>query len=255
VAITASACQDRFLSALQKRGIPDHRRLEDGRFVVSVNGTDCTVSLDNVARIAMRDGDFGAIDQLVDRLFSIRLEPRSWQDAVLGLRLSVESSTVELGDAIQLPVGGHVVQVLALVDDEESQIAWVSPRQLEGWGVSERLALDAALANMNTLLEKTQLEIQEAAGCKLGMFLTSSPLKASLVLAPALREKVLDPIGWPVFAVIPCRDFLYVFRDEALIGRLGGVVVREFRESGYPISTEVFRISDEGIRAIGTFPV
>jgi len=32
------------------------------------------------------------------------------------------------------------------------------------------------------------------------------------------------------------------------------VVVREFRSSGYPITTEVLRVSSEGIEAIGAFP-
>jgi hypothetical protein len=35
---------------------------------------------------------------------------------------------------------------------------------------------------------------------------------------------------------------------------MGSVVVNEFRSSGYPITTEVLRISDDGIEAIGRFP-
>jgi hypothetical protein len=31
-------------------------------------------------------------------------------------------------------------------------------------------------------------------------------------------------------------------------------VQREFRESGYPLTTEVLRVSDDGIESIGSFP-
>jgi hypothetical protein len=32
-------------------------------------------------------------------------------------------------------------------------------------------------------------------------------------------------------------------------------VVREFRESGYPVSTEVWVLSNDGARAVGAYPV
>jgi hypothetical protein len=83
-----------------------------------------------------------------------------------------------------------------------------------------------------------------------------SALKASLIFAPAFRRFVEADVGWPVLVVIPCRDFIYLLaeQDQALLGRMGGVVQKEFRESGYPITTEVLRLSDQGIEAIGKFP-
>jgi hypothetical protein len=34
---------------------------------------------------------------------------------------------------------------------------------------------------------------------------------------------------------------------------MGGVVQDEFRKSGYPITTEVLRVSDDDIQAVGKF--
>jgi hypothetical protein len=42
------------------------------------------------------------------------------------------------------------------------------------------------------------------------MMATELPSKASLVLAFALREKIEDVIRWPVLAVAPDRDFVYL---------------------------------------------
>jgi hypothetical protein len=34
---------------------------------------------------------------------------------------------------------------------------------------------------------------------------------------------------------------------------MGGVVAREYERSGYPLTMEVLRVSDEGIEAVGRF--
>lgn len=60
-----------------------------------------------------------------------------------------------------------------------------------------------------------------------------------------------------MLVVIPARDFIFFLPegDNELLGRVGTVVVREYTQSGYPITTEVLRLSDDGIEAIGTYQV
>jgi hypothetical protein len=90
----------------------------------------------------------------------------------------------------------------------------------------------------------------------LGMVPINSVFKASTIFASNFKEFASKKFEWPVLAVIPCRDFIYILseKDKALLNRMGAVVQREYRKSGYPITTEVLRVSDEGIRAIGSFP-
>jgi hypothetical protein len=58
-------------------------------------------------------------------------------------------------------------------------------------------------------------------------------------------------------AVAPDRDFLYLWaaRHTDFVHRVGKGVVREYLKASYPLSTEVYEINDEGIRAVGAFPV
>ncbi len=42
---------------------------------------------------------------------------------------------------------------------------------------------------------------------------------------------------------------------QSELGRVGALVVREYKQSAYPISTEVWEPSDAGVSAIGEFPV
>src|SRR5262249_38298122 len=106
------------------------------------------------------------------------------------------------------------------------------------------------------ILRQTKVETSAVEQHQLGMLSNElSAFKAALLFCPNLREMVEPVLGWPLFAVMPCRDFVYVLsqKDKPLLGRMGHVVMREYEKSGYPISTEVFEITDEGIRAIGDY--
>jgi len=127
---------------------------------------------------------------------------------------------------------------------------------LQKWNVSREDALAAADANMAELIAGKRPEVQEIDGMKLAMVPVSSVFKASVIFAPNFKDFVSDVVGWPVLVVIPCRDFIFVIpeKDKALLNRMGRVVQDEFRNSGYPVTTEVLRISDNEIEAIGKFP-
>ena len=63
----------------------------------------------------------------------------------------------------------------------------------------------------------------EIDGVELGFIATWLPFKASLVLAPNLREIVGARLGWPLMAVVPDRDFLYLWaaRHTNFVQRVG----------------------------------
>ncbi len=86
------------------------------------------------------------------------------------------------------------------------------------------------------------------------MFAAALPSKAPLLLAPALREMIEDVVGWPVLAVAPDSDFVYLWNASRrdLTTSLGGIVTREYARAPYPLSTEIFQIGDS-LQAIGTY--
>lgn len=83
-----------------------------------------------------------------------------------------------------------------------------------------------------------------------------SPLQSVADPHEALFRNLVEPeLGWPVYVVVPARDFAFVIskKDQALLGQLGTVVLREFNESGYPITADVLEVGDNGLTAIGSF--
>jgi hypothetical protein len=104
---------------------------------------------------------------------------------------------------------------------------------------------------------KNHLEVEVIDGNKLGMISTKeTAFKASLILSPAFRDLVSPTHSWPVYVVVPCRDFAYVIRNDNrdFLGRLGSVVLKEYRNSGHPITKDALEVSENGITAIGTYP-
>lgn len=100
------------------------------------------------------------------------------------------------------------------------------------------------------------IEIQDIDGVPLGMLVTDAlPFKASLILTERFRELVRPALGWPVHIVAPSRDFVYVIpqANYDFLGRLGGVVLQEYGESGYPVTADVLEVGDDGVSAIGSF--
>ena len=99
------------------------------------------------------------------------------------------------------------------------------------------------------------MEWQEFDTVRLGFFNTQLPFKSPLLLAPNLKSHVADVIGWPLYAVVPDRDFVYIWSGEHadFAERVGGVVLEQYAASPYPLTTEVFEIGDAGMIAIGTF--
>ena len=73
-----------------------------------------------------------------------------------------------------------------------------------------------------------------------------------------MKNKIESDFGFPFYAVIPVRDFCYIFseNDFAFFSeRIGKVVVDEYKQSGYPITTEILKFTDEGVETVGQYPV
>jgi hypothetical protein len=214
------------------------------------------ISLDNVARDFERDGDEGRIARFVDSVLEVFAPLPPWEQARTSIYWSAEPAHAEIGDTLREQVTETVFRTLVLTDLDEGSVKWLTPSCQKTWAVGLDELREAAATNLDRLLEGKRLEVATARGRKLGMIPVDSVFKASTIFAPRFKQFVSADLGWPVLVVIPCRDFIYVIaeQDQELLGAMGEVVQREFRGSGYPITTEVLRISDDGIKAIGSFP-
>lgn len=244
-----------FEQEITRRGLTAELK-DDGRYEVSLNGGTYVINLENIERKAGDEAENEAqLRSFLDSALEALAPLPPWEEAKHGIRFCAEPSDYEFGDTLNVQISDSLCRVLEWIDRDETRITWLSPSHLAQWQQPLEIVEAVAEQNMKELLREGQLHVEHIEPHKLGMFKTDSVFKASLIFAPNLKEEVGDKLGWPLLAVVPCRDFIYLLSrdDAALLGSIGPIVVREFSEQGYPVSTEVFQIDDSGISAIGNF--
>ncbi len=245
-----------FEAELTRRGIMFSIDGNSDRYSIPRGEGKLLINLDNIARELGGENDEARMAEFAERVLT-RNEDRK-------LRLDPDRLywILEPNDYVEKPhyretFSKQTDRVLVNFDDEAGLISWITPEMLDELGLSVEQASMTATGNLGMELAAVGLEVSDMQGMPLGMLPSYLPFKASLILAPNLKKVVTEKLGWPLLAVTPVRDFVYLWPAEHrdFAGRVGKVVVREYQNSPYPISTEVFRIDDEGIKAIGAFPV
>jgi hypothetical protein len=243
-----------FKQELRRRGLSFHVDPESGRYVVPWDGLNLYIALDNLERTLAKSHDESCVAEFAEVVFRPR-EALSWETASASVFELLESNDHQEALPFRSPISERLDRMLALWE-EGGTTRWVVPQRLEEWGVDLETVKSAARRNLATTLAEAEICWNDYHGARLGYFGTLLPCKAAFIIAENLKQIAAPALGWPLLAVAPARDFLLLWdasrRD--LIHQLGAVVVKEFTKSAYPLSTEVFEISDGGISAIGDFP-
>jgi hypothetical protein len=255
---------DEFTARLAHYGMVIDTIDDEGLIHIRRGEATLQVSLDNVRKNYARDQDARHIQELVETIVEYDADgigntmPTDWETARPHIFASLyPKDDFDFDDVVHHPLTDAVEKIYLYTGN--ARHTWISSRNLEEWNVTEDDLIRQANDNADLLLAETEIEIQAIDEHRLGCFNTTRPdLKATLLLAPSLRSRMSPDFGYPFFAVVPVRDFCYIFSEadsEYLLARLGPTVVDEYQESGYPVTTEVLRFSDEGIQAIGRYPV
>lgn len=245
-----------FEEELRKRGVVFGVEKGTGRYQFRLGETDMAVSLDNLLKEVEADHDLTRVGRFVKVVMETST---AGANAISreGLFWCLEPNDhIAKADFCEA-VSERVDRVLIHMSGDRTRLTWVSPNMLESLKMSFSEAAEAAAQNLARELSAAKIEFQEIDGVRLGFVNTHLPFKASLLLALNLRECVEGVLGWPLQAIAPDRNFLYLWaaRHEQFVGRVGGVAVKEYTKAAYPLSTEVYSISEKGVRAIGAFPV
>ena len=247
--------QSLFDDELRQRGFQFSIDAESGRHVVELhNGQKLFVCLSNLERELAKDGDLGRISRFADSVLS------STNASNLNLSRDQLYWCLEPTDYIdraeyRVSISERADRVLVHLSPGQRHITWVNAEMLSSLNLTEEEAGAIAFENLGKALSESSVEAIDIDGVQLGFLATSLPFKSSLTLAPNLEKIAGEKLGWPLLAVFPDRDFLYMWAAQhtGFVQRVGTVVLNEYAKAAYSISTEVFEISDEGIHAVGDF--
>lgn len=247
-----------FEQELTRRDIAFRLDEASGRYVIRHAGLDLFVGLDNLRRDYERDRDSSRIARFLDSVLAMPGGGReSWEEAQANVLFCLEPSGYVEPPELRTALSDLVDRVPVHWDTSRNTISWIVQGMLDDWRVSLANLTAVASGNLARALAEAAIEHRDIDGMRLGWLTSELPFKTALMLAPNLKQVLSPALGWPLLAVAPDRDFLYLWDagHEAMIQRVGGVVVKEFKTAAYPLSTEVFKIDDEGISAVGAFPV
>ncbi len=224
------------------------------RLVIHRQDGDSTLCLDNLRKEVSQNEDPTRIRQFFDSI------DESWTSDKEPLNLANLFWTLEPNDYHEKPyifeaISSQVDKVLINFNRSAGLLNFVTPEMLESSGLTQTQAEEAAWDNLDAVVKESKVECMDVEGTKLGMVSTQIPFKTALLLAPSLKSFVQADLTWPILAVAPTRDFLYIWsaEDREFMSKVGTVVLNEYAKGAYPVSTEVFEVDDEGIGAIGVF--
>ena len=249
---------DEFKSQIKSKGMKIDSVDETGLVYISKGEMSLEISLENVRRNYERDKDESHISDLVQTIVSNSIEtPANWEDIKEEVFISLFPNDHDFQDILHVKITDECSKVYVYV--EEDQLTWIGKDDLRKWNITE-VELDfQANSNADNLLKATPITFEIIENRKLGIIASdNTTLKAALLFAPTMKEKIMSDIGFPFYAVIPVRDFCYIFSENDFrffSTRIGEVVTDEYKKSGYPITTEILKFTDKGVEAVGKYPI
>ncbi|MEM9190675.1 MAG: DUF1444 family protein [Myxococcota bacterium] len=146
--------------------------------------------------------------------------------------------------ALALRPLGTDVQV-AFVEHETSRARYIKASELTHWALDEDALFAHAVTRLSRIERPLRYDIED------GIFMarTGDGLDSSRLLLPSLREVLQDALGGSALVAVPHRDTLLAAR-EAHADALSKFAEDAAARAPHRISTELFRVDDEGLRPV-----
>lgn len=230
--------------------------------LVSENGINFKISLDNARREFEQHGTFDRLESILASMkdsvadFSPK---RNWADIKNSVFWQFYPADFDFNDFIHRPMSEKFCQYFVL-NTGEGYFEWINRSDLEEWGISEAVLLAAVEKNMETELMAAKIDFQETPGGERLYFIVCEKtwLKSALLFCKKFKERIEPLAGWPVYAVLPNRDYCLFFSEKDLeffAEKIGEVVCEEFTGQGYQITTELIEFSDDGWEVVARYDV
>ena len=246
---------NKFKKKLEDKGLTIDSIDKEGFIHIKDEESDLKVSLDNVRRNYKRDFDDNHIIDLVDVIISHLSKKEDWDTIKEKVFIQFFPNDFEFDNLVYEKVTNEFSKVFAL--NLNNSFSFVTTDDLSEWKIDFKELEKQADVNLKIIVDKVKIEFEDIDNHKLGMInVEEVSLKSSCLFSSNFKNLVQNNIGFPFYAVIPVRDFCYVFAEEDFdyfSQHLGTVVLEEYSGSGYPITTEILKFSETGVEAIGKY--
>lgn len=254
VKVTEQSAAEYFKKQLGDKGISIERIDTDGNYVVKHQGAEYIISLENASSNAIRDNSMSHIDTLVSSIPVTQKEFKNFAEIRMQIFPSYESKEFFTGNAVNDAFSEKALVRFVIFQD--GKLIYIGKNDLKQWNLDVPKLKSLAFANLETEFNKSEIEVSEIEGRKLYHINADFPLKSTFLGTKKFYSKLSPKLGRDIYAVMPVRDFCYFFSGadkDFFLSRIGQTVQKEYAESGYKISKELFQINSSGVKPVGTF--
>ncbi|MNX66335.1 hypothetical protein D3C86_974240 [compost metagenome] len=246
---------NKFRTQLKNKGLTIDSIDKDGFILINIEETELKVSLENVRRNYERDNDDSYITDLVNTIVSNSSKKEDWENIKDKIYIQFFPNDFEFENLVYEKVTNEFSKVFMV--NINNNFSFISDDDLRDWKLDLEALKNQVNLNLDTFVDRIQIEVEDVDNHKLGMInIEEVWLKSACLFSSKIKNLVKSNIGFPFYAVIPVRDFCYIFGEqdfEYFSERLGSVVVEEYEKSGYPITTEILKFSETGVKAMGKY--
>lgn len=251
-----------FEQELRQRGIFFSRN-EDGTYHVEASPSyQPTVHLGNLAREWEKEPAADMVHHFVRVVLdSGTFSDTSWETARAGIYFCL-FPTEDLKDPSWQGLGPlrdelspGLAKLYAYDRREAGTTVWISGSDLAHWGVTAEEIRALAMQHMNEKMRQAEVDFIDVGTRRIAILGTEETnLKASLMLTEEFARRMKAEFTWPVYTLVPADDYMFIVPtdDEDLLNRAAGAAMREYERVDLPLSREIFKISDEGVRHFAT---
>lgn len=157
--------------------------------------------------------------------------------------------------AVSFPISGaqRTLFVPAYLDDGNEPV-YFTKQQFDSLGVNFDAFLKQSLANATDKKVSAEFVRNGKQVIKYATLHSDNPLTATMVISPDFLKMFADVFGDKFLVALPNRFTVYVFPKLASDYKsYAELVMGDYNDSPYPVSLEVFEVSADGLKAIGTY--
>ncbi len=152
--------------------------------------------------------------------------------------------------------GGGLKKVMVFTNDNE-RFFFLEEKYLLKWAVPREVLFSVADRNMARFLDSCEIkhfEITKGVNA-LEISCNAKMLSASLMMCGGFRTKIHEKLGPKFLVLAPSRENIIVLDNitNNLLERLSTIIVKEYRHSKFPLTTNVFLFTPDSVKVAGHF--